>query len=86
MELVFNGLWPRGLRHGAKDVGQTFVGMSLALLGSLGQCAFAHSIHALECPIENEEEEDEDDWRKENQMGVQWDEDAKLEEILQRRG
>ena len=45
--------------------------------------AFAHSIHALECPIENEEEEDEDDWRKENQMGVHWDEDAKLEEILE---
>ena len=25
VELVFNGLWPRGLRHGAKDVGQAFV-------------------------------------------------------------
>ena len=46
MELIFNGLWPRGLRHGAKDVGHTFVGKSLALLGSLGQCAFAHSIQA----------------------------------------
>ena len=30
----------RGLRHGAKGVGQTFVGKSLALLGSLGQRAF----------------------------------------------
>ena len=49
VELVFNGLLPRGLRHGAKGVGQTFVRKSLVLLGSLGQCAFAHSIHALEC-------------------------------------
>ena len=47
-ELVFNGLWPRGLRHGAKDVGRC----CLALFGSLGQCAFAYSIHALECPKE----------------------------------
>ena len=29
VELVFNGLWPRGLRHGAKDVGQTMVGKCL---------------------------------------------------------
>ena len=41
-----------GLRHGSKCVGQTFMGISLASLGPLGQCAFAHSIHALECPEE----------------------------------
>ena len=35
--------------------------------------------------IENEEEEDVDDWQKENQMEVLWDEDEKLEEILERR-
>ena len=35
--------------------------------------------------IENEQEEEEDDWQKENQMGMQWDEDEKLEEILERR-
>ena len=52
VDLVFNGLWRRGLRHGVKDVGQTFEGKSLALLGSLGQCAFAHSLHASECPKE----------------------------------
>ena len=52
VELVFNGLWPRGLRHGAKDVGQTIVGKCLALFGSLGQCAFAHSFHELECSEE----------------------------------
>ena len=38
--VVFNRLRPRGLRHSGNDVGQTFV--RLALLGSLGQCAFAH--------------------------------------------
>ena len=43
MELAFNGLRPRGLRHGAKDVVQTIVGKCLALLGSLGQCAFEAS-------------------------------------------
>ena len=30
-------------------------------------------------------EEEEDDWEKENQMEVQWSEDEKLEEILERR-
>ena len=35
--------------------------------------------------IENEEEEEEDDWHKENQMGRQWDEEGKLEEMLERR-
>ena len=35
--------------------------------------------------IENEEEEEEDDWQKENQMEMQWDEDEKLEKILERR-
>ena len=29
--------------------------------------------------IENEKKEEEDDWRKENQMGRQWDEGGKLE-------
>ena len=33
----------------------------------------------------NVEEEEEDDWQKENQMGMQWDEDEKLEETLERR-
>ena len=46
--VVFNRLRPRGLRHSGNDVGQAFVGKRLALLGSLGQCAFAHSLHALE--------------------------------------
>ena len=44
VELVFNGLWPRGLRRGPKRVGQTLVKEGLALLGSLGHCAFAHSL------------------------------------------
>ena len=40
----------------------------------------------LECwQIENEKEEEEKDWQKENQMEVQWAEDEKLEEILERR-
>ena len=47
MELVFKGLWREGLRHGAKDVGQTIVVKCLAPFGSLGRCAFAHSLHAL---------------------------------------
>ena len=34
--------------------------------------------------IENEEEEEED-WQKEDQMEVQWAEDEKLEESLERR-
>ena len=34
MKLAVNGLWPRGLRHGAKDVGHTAVGRCLALFGS----------------------------------------------------
>ena len=33
----------------------------------------------------SEQEEEKDDWQKENQMGMQWDEDEKLEEILERR-
>ena len=45
---AFNGLWPRGLRHGAKDVRQTAVGRCLALFGSVGQRALAHGIYALE--------------------------------------
>ena len=47
-----NSLWPRELRHGAKDVGHTFVGKCLALFGSLGQREVAHSLHALERPRE----------------------------------
>ena len=35
--------------------------------------------------IENEEEEEEEDWQKENLMEVQWAEDEKLEESLERR-
>ena len=43
---------PRGVRHGAKDVGQTFVGKRLTLLGSLGQYAFAHSsTHCGNVPV-----------------------------------
>ena len=34
--VVFNGLRPRGLRHGAKDVGQTAVGRCLDLFGPVG--------------------------------------------------
>ena len=41
MEVAVSGLWPRGLRHGAKDVGHTDVRRFLALFG-------AHSLHALE--------------------------------------
>ena len=52
MELVFSGLRPRGPRRGAKDVGRAFVGKCLARFGSVGQCAVAHSLHALECPKE----------------------------------
>ena len=32
--------------------GKSLVGKGLALFRSLGQCAFAHSLHALECPTE----------------------------------
>ena len=32
MELVLSGLWPRGLRHGTRDVEEAFVGKGLALL------------------------------------------------------
>ena len=42
------GLWPRGLRHDSRDVGRAFVGLCWALFGSVGQCAAAHSLHALE--------------------------------------
>ena len=35
-------------------------------------------------PIENEEEEEEENWQKEDQMEVQWAEDEKLDEILER--
>ena len=48
VEVVFNGLRPSGLRRGSRVVEKAFVGNGLALFGPVGQCAFAHSIHALE--------------------------------------
>ena len=48
MEFVFNGLWLRGLRHGARDVEQAFVGKCLALFGSVGQREVSHGVHPLE--------------------------------------
>ena len=48
VELVFNGMWLRGLMYGAKDVGQISVKRCLALFGTVGQRAFVHSIHAWE--------------------------------------
>ena len=38
--------------HGTRDVEQPFEGKGLALRGSVGQRAFAHSFHALGCPKE----------------------------------
>ena len=35
--------------------------------------------------IENEEEEEEEDWQEGDQMAAPWDEEQKLEEILERR-
>ena len=35
--------------------------------------------------IENEDEEEEEDWQKEDQMGLQCAEDEKSEDILERR-
>ena len=35
--------------------------------------------------IENEKEEEEEDLQKEDQMAAQWDEEQKLEDILERR-
>ena len=52
VEFVFNCLWPTKLGHGAEGVGQLFVGESFAVLKSLQQCEFGHSIHAFECPKE----------------------------------
>ena len=48
VEVVFNGLWPSGLRRGSRVVEKAFVGKGLALFGPVGQSALAHSIHALE--------------------------------------
>ena len=48
VEVVFNGLWPSGLRRVSRAVEKAFAGKSLALFGPVGQCAFAHSIHAVE--------------------------------------
>ena len=39
MEVVFNVLWLRGLRHGSRDVEEAVVGKCLALFGSVGQRA-----------------------------------------------
>ena len=52
VKLAVDGLWPKGLRHGAKCVGHTDVGRCLALFGSVGQRAFALSLHAVERPRE----------------------------------
>ena len=42
--------------------------------------------HNWDCwQIEDREEEDVLDWQEEDQMELQWDEDEKLEEILERR-
>ena len=46
------GLWPERLRLCAQDVGKFVLGRRLALFGPVGQCAFAHSFHLLECPRE----------------------------------
>ena len=35
--------------------------------------------------IENEEEEEDEDWQKANRMEMQWAEDEKLEEILEKK-
>ena len=45
MELVFNGLSPRGPGIVPKMWDKPVCERVLALLGSLGQCAFAHSLH-----------------------------------------
>ena len=50
--MVFNDLRPRGLKHGARDVGQTAVGRCLASFGPVGWCASTHSSHALKCSEE----------------------------------
>ena len=43
-----NGLQLCGQKDFAKDVGRAILGRRLALLGPVGQCAFAHSVHLLE--------------------------------------
>ena len=40
VELVFNGLWPRGLRHGTRDVDQAFVGRCFGPVWILGTVCF----------------------------------------------
>ena len=57
---------------GAKATAQRTVGQSVKQNWDCSQIA-------------NEEEEGEEDWQKENHMEVQWAEDEKLEEILERR-
>ena len=42
-----NGLQLCGHRNFAKDVGKAVLGRRLALLGPVGQCASAHSVHLL---------------------------------------
>ena len=52
VKLVLNGLWPRGLRHGAKRCG-TLCAKEFGLTWMRGCSArFAHCIHSLECPKE----------------------------------
>ena len=58
-------------REDAKSTAQRTVGQSVRQNRDCSQ-------------IENEEEEEED-WQTENQMEVQWVEDERLEEILERR-
>ena len=61
-----------GVHEDAKSTAQRTVGQSVKQSWDCSQ-------------IENEEEEEEEDWQKEDQMEVQWAEDEKLEESLERR-
>ena len=47
-DLVFNSLWPRGLRRGSRVVEKAILGRCLALVGPVGSRAFTHSFHSLE--------------------------------------
>ena len=60
------------MHEDAKSTAQSTVGQSVKQSWDCSQ-------------IENEEEEGEEDWQKEDQMEVQWAEDEKLEESLERR-
>ena len=54
--VVFNGLRPRLLRHGAKDVGETAVGRCLALFGPSVRLrtAFTHWNVPRKCGLHGE--------------------------------